>query len=123
MINRADLDCRNIDLQEKVKRRRPKTKKRNRDANSKVMVEKAGRMWRNYLKYTDFRDTTAVQMDCVEGKKTDKCALLTLYWKDTHLQIAFLMEAHDAKNVVASQAGDNDRIGYVQKDATYYSHR
>lgn len=100
MINRRDLDCRNIDLQEKVKRRRPRTKKRNRDADTKVMIDKAGHMWEDYNRYMESHDLIPVQMDCVEGKRSDKCALLTLYWKDTHVQVAFIMDAHDSKRVV-----------------------
>ncbi len=99
MINRQDLDGRNIDLPEKVKRRRPKTKKRNHET-AKVMIEKAGRMYGDYEKYIAEHQVTVPQMDCVEGKKTDKCALLTIFWSDTNLQIAFLMERHDPENVV-----------------------
>ncbi len=100
MIDRKDLDCRNIDLPEQAKRRRPKSKKRNRDANAKVMIEKAGRMYEDYLKYIESHNVVVPQMDCVEGKKTDICALLTLFWPDTNVQIAFLLARHDAKHVV-----------------------
>lgn len=113
MIERCDLDCRNIDLPEKVKRRRPKTKKRNKDTNTKVMLEKAGHMWKDYLKYKDEHYGIIIpQMDCVEGKRTDECALLTLFWKDTHLQIAFILDAHDSAHVVGALDKLEQMIGY-----------
>ena len=98
MIDRRDLGCRNIDLPEKVSRRRPKTKKRNHE--TPVNVDKAGHLWKDYLKYMEERDVIIPQMDCVEGKKKENATLLTLYWKDTHLQIAVIMDNQDSQHVV-----------------------
>ena len=100
MINDSVLSCRNIDLPERVSRKPPKTKKRNHGRETIPTMDKAGRLWGDYQKFIAENDCIVPQMDCVEGKKTDQAALLTLFWSDTHLQIAFILSAQDSKNVV-----------------------
>ena len=111
MIERCDLDCRNIDLPEKVKRRRPKTKKRNHES-MRLQVNKAGHLWEDYEKYIATHDIATVQMDCVEGKKTDLVVLLTFYWKDTHFQLALILDRHDPDHVVAALDKLETILGY-----------
>lgn len=102
LIDSGLLDCRNIDLPEKVKRKPPKLKKRNnnKDAYAVITTAKAGHLWSNYLKYTATHDVQTVQMDCVIGKITDEVALLTLHWEVPHFQIALMIDTHTAKGVV-----------------------
>ena len=63
-------------------------------------MDKAGHLWGDYQKFIAENDCIVPQMDCVEGRKTDQAALLTLFWGDTHLQIAFILSAQDSRNVV-----------------------
>lgn len=101
LIDKRALDCMNLDLPEKVKRKQPSLKKRrNKDAYAVLTTAKAGHMWSDYLKYTSIHDVQTVQMDCVIGKKTDSVALLTFHWEVPHFQIALLLDTHTAKGVV-----------------------
>ncbi len=98
MVARNDLDSINLSLPEKV-RRRPKTKRRNHELQT-ISVQKAGHLWEDYLGYMSEHDVVVPQMDCVEGKKTDRAALLTLYWGDSHIQTAIILDRHDSIHVV-----------------------
>ncbi len=111
MIGDSVLSCKNIDLPERV-RRKVKLKKRNPSQGERLSVRKAGRMWEDYCKYIEKHDTPTVQMDCVEGKQSEDEALLTLYWKDTHLQIAMILERQDMENVVAALDKLETMLGY-----------
>ena len=102
MIDAGVLSVRNIDLPEKVgRRRRRPAKRRNKDAYSVLLAEKQGHMFEDYLRYLDDNpETLVVEMDCVEGRKTDKEAILSLHWKEFHMQLYYILEVHDARNVV-----------------------
>ena len=99
LIGANALTSRNIDLPERVSRR---TRKRNhnKDTGSVPTVDKAGRLWEDYQKFIGTHNVIVPQMDCVEGRKSGKAVLLTLYWPDTHIQVAFIMDAQDSRNVV-----------------------
>ncbi len=99
MIDKGLLSARNIDLREKVSRR-TRRKPKNKDATSILVIEKRGHTWADYLDYIAKNDVFTVEMDCVEGKKTDKAAILTLHWKEFHMQLYFMLDMHDAKHVV-----------------------
>ena len=103
MLNAGVLTARNIDLPEKVGRRknRRKTKTKNKDAQTKLMLEKQGHTYDDYLNFIDeHNDIMVVEMDCVEGRKTDSEAILSLHWKEFHMQLYFIMPVHDSANVV-----------------------
>lgn len=99
MIDKNNLDARNIDLREKVKRR-PRQTTRNNSRNKTLSVQKVGHFYADYLKYLDEHDVMVVEMDCVEGKKEESPALLTLTFKSLSMQLAFIMEEQSCECVI-----------------------
>ena len=102
MIDSGVLSVRNIDLPEKVgRRKRNPVRRRNKNAYNILRLEKKGHLYEDFLRFVDAHpDTLVIEMDCVEGRKTDKEAILTLHWKEFHMQLYFIMGSHDAANVV-----------------------
>lgn len=90
------FDIRNIDLPRKVKYR-PRYKK------PELKVDRGCRVGRNYHDYEvhmeQYPDTAEVQMDSVIGVKGGK-VLLTIYFVNVNLMIAFLREANTSKSVI-----------------------
>lgn len=99
MIDKNELDARNIDLREKVKRR-PRQTTRNNARNKTLSVQKIGHFYADYLKFVIEHDVMVVEMDCVEGKKEESPALLTLTFKSLSMQLAFIMEEQSCECVV-----------------------
>lgn len=101
LIDKGLLDCRNIDLQEKVKRKpRKHSRINNKDAYSVITEAKKGHLWFDYLEYIRTHEVAAVQLDCVEGKKEDNAVLMTLLWPREHMQLYFILEKQDSANIV-----------------------
>ena len=101
MIDTGLIKARNIDLPEKVSRRPTKLRKRkSKDAYAVLTTEKLGHMYSDYLEYTAKHSVFTVEMDSVEGKKTDKAAILSLHWRDPHMQLYFMLDVHDPGHVV-----------------------
>ena len=99
MIDSCELDARNIDLRNKVKRKtRTKHTMHNEGA---IKVSKIGHMYHDYLAYIKENDCTVVEMDCVEGAKEDRATLLTLHFTAFKMQLAFIMDEQISSNVVA----------------------
>lgn len=90
------FDIRNIDLPRKVKYR-PRYKK------PEMKVDRGCRIGRNYHDYEVYMeknpDTAEVQMDSVIGTKGGK-VLLTIYFVNVCLMIAFIREANTSKSVI-----------------------
>lgn len=113
LIDSGLLKCRNGDLPERVKRRKSKLHKRNRKETYAVLtIDKAGHLYGDYLKYIAKHDVSTVEMDCVEGRKSDSEALLTLHFKNVHMQIAVILDRQDAKNVVEALDKIENALGY-----------
>ena len=89
------LSVGNIDLPRKVRYRVRKKKKT-------VRVDKhchIGRTYEDYLEYmTANPDTAVVQMDSVEGRKGGK-VLLTVFFTNSELMLAFLRDHNTARSV------------------------
>lgn len=99
MIDNCELEARRIDLRQAVKRK-PR-KRAPRPMRPEVIAKiKLGHLYEDYLRYTADGDMFVVQMDCVEGIKTDRKVLLTLHMPDLHFQLAFIMEEHTSACVV-----------------------
>lgn len=99
MIHNSELDVRDIDMLNVVnRRRRPKGSK----PVPKEYPSKIGHLWADYLKYIEENDVSVVQMDCVEGVKTDLAVLLTLHFAEFHMQLALILDVQNAENVVAA---------------------
>ncbi len=99
MIDKNELDARNIDLRDKVKRR-PRQTTKNAFRNKTLSVQKIGHFYADYLKYTSEHDVMVVEMDCVEGKREEAPALLTLTFKSLSMQLAFIMEEQSCECVI-----------------------
>ena len=97
MIDNNELDVTRIDLKEAVKRRK-RTKRQ--QGNEYPSPSKAGRLYEDYLTFIKDNDVSIVEMDCVEGKQTDKCAILTLHFVELHLQLYYIMDEHTSECVV-----------------------
>jgi len=82
----------------------------NKDAKSKIAANKVGHLWEDYLKYLEEHEAVT-QMDCVEGKKEENKTLLTLFWPASHMQLYFLLNKHDSKNVVETLDKIEEAIG------------
>ncbi len=99
LIDAGELDAKNIDLRKKVKMK-PRKKRMKKAEYLVLSSKKEGRKYADYLKFKEENDFISVEMDCVEGLKSDKKVLLTLYFKDYHFQLAFLLESHTKAAVV-----------------------
>lgn len=99
MIDSCELDARNIDLRNKVKRKQ--RNHRNIHNETKLTISKIGHLYKDYLTYIAENDCSVVEMDCVEGKQGENVTLLTLHFVDFKLQLAFIMDKHSSKNVIA----------------------
>jgi IS30 family transposase len=99
LIDSQQLTARRIDLRDAVKR---KPRKKARTMKDEIVLpSKEGHKYTDYQNYLrDNFDSLIVQMDCVEGLKTDSKTLLTLHFPLYHFQLIFLMPAHTSKCVV-----------------------
>lgn len=107
LIKAGELEARDIDLKEAV-RRRPRKKDR---ARPEPPALKAGHLYCDYLEYIKGHDVPVVQMDCVEGRQGDRRALLTLHFTLPHMQLAFLLEEHTAAQVTAALDAVERKLG------------
>lgn len=94
-----ELDVRLIDLKEAVKRK--SRKRRNSMHNELTSPSKVGRMYEDFLCYITENEVSVVEMDCVEGKKEDSCAILTLHFVTFHMQLYYIMPEHTTACVVS----------------------
>ena len=106
MINNCELDARAIDLREAV-RRKPR-RKRN---ITQQPPSKTGRLYEDYLAYIEANDVSVVEMDCVEGLKTDTKAILSLHFVSLHMQLYYILPEHTAKCVIEVLDLIEDAIG------------
>ena len=95
MIDRNALDAKNIDLRDKVKR-----KPRKHSDIPSLSTAKVGHFYGDYIKYIEEHDVCITEMDCVEGKRDENAALLTLTIPSLSLQLAFIMDFQNSECVV-----------------------
>ncbi len=108
LIAGCELDARNIDLREQVKR---KPRKKQRKPNERISPEKDGHKYQDYLEFMKHNDANVVQMDCVEGKQEENATLLTLHFPTFHMQLAFIMDAHTSACVIQTLDKVEEAIG------------
>lgn len=99
LIDEGELNAKNLDLPEKV-RRKPRKTKRRKMHNEVLRKQKIGHMWTDFLDYDNMHRPKRVEMDCIEGKRDEAPAILTLYFKRSGMQLGFLLAKHDSKHVV-----------------------
>lgn len=104
------FDIRNIDLPRKVKYR-------TRYKKPEMKVDRGCRIGRNYHDYEvymeKYPDTAEVQMDSVIGTKGGK-VLLTIYFVNVCLMIAFIRDANTSKSVIDIYESLYQRLGGVE---------
>lgn len=108
LINSNELDARAIDLREAV-RRKPRKKKQ--ISNELPSPSKIGHLYEDYLDFIKNNDVSVVEMDCVEGKKDDTCAILTLHFITFHMQLYYIMPEHTAECVIKTLDIIEESIG------------
>jgi len=108
MIGDCVLDARNIDLRHTVKR---KVRRKRSNFIENFSPKKDGRTYKDYLKYISTHDVKTVEMDCVEGKKSDNAVLLTLHFAALHFQLAFIMPMQTCRDVVGTLDKIESAIG------------
>jgi len=110
MIDQRELTAKNIDLRDKVKRK-PRKSTRNAARNRAIALSKVGHLYSDYLFYTNKYDTFTVEMDCVEGLKSEPATLLTLTWRELSFQLAIIMEEHTTEAVVTALDKIEESLG------------
>lgn len=102
LVSSAKISARDIDLINKVKRK-PRNKPNYRKMKQEFeAISKKGHRYSDFLAFQLENDFPVVQMDCVEGSKDDSAVLLTLHFVNSHMQLAIIMDNHDANHVVAA---------------------
>lgn len=110
MITGCELDARDIDLRNVVSRK-PRKKTNHKLHMETISRLKTGHTYHDYLNYIKEHDVTAVQMDCVEGRKEDHAVLLTLHFPVFHMQLAYIMNEHTSSCVVQTLDMLEDVLG------------
>jgi IS30 family transposase len=95
-IDKQILTVKNIDLPKKVK-----YKKRRKSINHKIDTKcRTNRTYIDFCNYINNNpNTSIVEIDTVEGCKGGKC-LLTVYFRNCGLQLAFLRNHNNSKTVI-----------------------
>lgn len=107
-VDAGILSVANIDLPRKVRYRKRRKKKI-------VHVDKLCHVGRTYEDFEKFMkahpDLNAVEMDSVEGTRDSLKVLLTLFFRDSSLMLAFLREANTARSVTEIFNALDDKLG------------
>lgn len=94
MVEAGVGGCANIELERKVG-----FKPRDRTKPSSSTKHATCRSYKTFMALGDDRCGSATEMDCIEGRKSDLQAALTLYVKPAHLQIALLLAEQNSTEV------------------------
>ncbi len=78
---------------------------------SRLSVSKVGHFYEDYLHYVEEYDVFTVEMDCVEGLKSDKAVLLTFTWVELSFQIALILEEQTSEEVVKALDKIEESLG------------
>jgi IS30 family transposase len=102
LLRDGELEARQLDLQKGTTYKTRKRPKRRHDGKQRASDAKQGHLHTDFLAFMQTYDGIVVEMDCVEGTKSDKAALLTLEWAPAHMQIAIIMDEQTCVEVVAA---------------------
>ena len=105
------LDVNDSHLKEKVGRKSRKRKHKGLHNETGVSVSKAGHMYEDFQLYMEEHDTFYVEMDCVEGKRDEQPALLTLHFPGAQMQLAFYLKRHNSKHVIDALNHIEEQLG------------
>ena len=107
-VDAGILSVGNIDLPRKVRYRKRRKKK-------VVHIDKlchVGRTYEDFQKFMEkYPDLNVVEMDSVEGTRDSLKVLLTLFFRDCSLMLAFLREANTARSVTDIFNALYDKMG------------
>ena len=107
-VDAGILSVGNIDLPRKVRYRKRRKKK-------VVHIDKlchVGRTYEDFQKFMEkYPDLNVVEMDSVEGTRDSLKVLLTLFFRDCLLMLAFLREANTARSVTDIFNALYDKMG------------
>lgn len=107
-INKSVFTARNIDLPRKVKY---KLRKKNRNKTASNKAYRTNRTYTDFLALlSDNPEIPVVEMDVVEGQKGGK-VLLTLFFRNCSLMLAFLMEEKTQQSVINVFSFLTDTLG------------
>jgi IS30 family transposase len=87
----------NMDLPKKVS-----YKPRKGTTDALPRLELSGRTYADFMALGEEVRTSAFEMDCIEGLRSDTKAILTLLHRRTHFQFGVLLERKDSAHVVAA---------------------
>lgn len=89
-INTSVFDFGPLDFPRIVKHKKRKNKKCRTRQEREIRI---GRTYDNFLEYTSKNShLNVVEMDTVEGKKSDSKCILTLFWRYSNFMLMFLLE-------------------------------
>jgi len=96
-IESGALSVKNIDLPKKVKYK-PRTDRKPREIRDDGIF--GGRTYKDFARYMEqYPDTNVIEMDTVMGCEGSTKVLLTLYFKNCHLMLAYLLDDKKAVSV------------------------
>ena len=96
-INAGVFEFGPLDFPRIVKYKKRKNKKRRTRQEREIRI---GRTYDDFIEYINKNpDLNIVEMDSVEGKKSEPKCMLTLYWRKSHFMMIFLLESQTTEEV------------------------
>ncbi len=96
-INNGVFEFGPLDFPRIVKHKKRKKYKRRTRQEREILI---GRTYENFLEFISKNpDLNIVEMDTVEGLKSDSKCILTLFWRKTNFMLMFLLESQTACEV------------------------
>lgn len=96
-INDGVFEFKPLDFPRIVKYKKRKNQKRRTRQEREILVD---RKYEDFIEYTTkHTDLNIVEMDTVEGLKSDSKCLLTLFWRKSNFMLIFLLERQTTSEV------------------------
>ena len=96
-INAGVFEFGPLDFPRFVKHKKRKNKKRRTRQERGILI---GRKYNDFIEFTSKNpDLNIVEMDTVEGLKTDSKCILTLFWRKSNFMLMFLLESQTTDEV------------------------
>jgi len=96
-INAGIFEFGPLDFPRIVKHKKRKNKKRRTRQEREILI---GRKYNDFIEFTGKNpELNIVEMDTVEGLKTDSKCILTLFWRKSNFMLMFLLESQTTDEV------------------------
>ena len=96
-INNGVFEFGPLDFPRIVKHKKRKNKKRRTRQEREILID---RKYSDFIEYTSKNpNLNIVEMDTVEGLKTDSKCILTLFWRKSNFMLMFLLESQTTDEV------------------------